>query len=74
MTNDPPSLGAREEGRRDRIEIVGLGRGQPGFPLVRLNGVDQLEARVLLDLHGPLPVRIGDRVYVEEDADIVFRD
>ena len=74
MTNDPPSPGARDKGGRDRIEIVGLGRGQPGFPLVRLNGVDQPEARVLLDLHGPLRVRIGDRVYLEEDADIVFRD
>ena len=53
---------------RDRIEIVGLGRGADR---IRLNGVEQPGATLLLDLHSALRVRIGERTYTEDDAEIV---
>ncbi len=61
-------------GRPDRVEIVGLGIGPRGFREVRLNGVEQPDAYVLLDLHSPLRVRIGDRIYTEEESEIVVTD
>ncbi len=73
----PPSEGAsppRGSGPRDRVEIVGLGEGRHGFRLLRLNGVEPPEAQVLLDLHSALRVRIGERIYDEDDADIVVLD
>ncbi len=57
---------------RDRIEILGLGHGPRGFKALRLNGVDHPDARVLIDLHSPIRVRIGDRTYAEPTVEIVM--
>ena len=55
---------------RPLIEIVALGRGPRGFRCLRLNGEEQADASLLMDLHSALRVRIGARVYDETDADI----
>ena len=52
------------------IEIVGLGRRPRGFRALRLDGEDQADASLLMDLHSALRVRIGTRVYDETDAEI----
>lgn len=52
------------------IEIVVLGGGPRGFRALRLDGEDQADAILLMDLHSTARVRIGTRVYDESDADI----
>jgi hypothetical protein len=62
------------DARRSRIEIAGLGLGVGGAQRVWLDGVEQPNATVIMDLHSDLRVRIGDRMYSESDADITVVD
>ena len=59
---------------RPRIEIAGLGLGVGGAQRVWLDGVEQPNATVIMDLHSDLRVRIGDRMYSESDSDITVVD
>lgn len=70
MTDTGSSDDTTPSPARPLIEIVALGGGPRGFRSLRLNGEDQADAILLMDLHSAVRVRIGGRVYDESDADI----
>ena len=56
---------------RARIEIFGFGSGPKLYERLLLNGDEHPDAVILMDLHSPIRVKIGDRLYSEDRDEFI---